>query len=659
LDQRSPESLGSPTSVDTDRRADRLRGALARARRRLLALQRADGHWCAELEGDTILESEYILTMYFLGRGGTEKVGKAAAYLRSQQLPGGGWAHFPGGDAEVSTTVKAYFALKLTGDDADAEHMVRARQTAIDLGGLGACNSYTKLYLAIFGQFPWDRCPAVPPEMILLPEWMPFNVYTMSAWSRTIVVPLSMIWALRPHCQVPEAAGLRELDMDSGRRHRVSASTPREFLWATVFEAIDALLRWMERRELTPLRQAALAHCERWVLERLEKSDGLGAIFPPILNAILALRCRGYEMTHPALRGQLEALESLEIEEADTLRLQPCKSPIWDTAQALYTLLEFDLPADDPAAVSAARWLVDREVRREGDWRQRNPTCPIGGWYFEYENEFYPDCDDTAEVLSALVRVRDPNPAEARRLQEAVRRGRDWLLGMQNDNGGWAAFDRDCDMEVLTFIPFADHNAMIDPSTVDVTGRVIEALRSCGVGSAHPAIERAVGFVLREQEADGSWYGRWGANYIYGTWLALAGLEAAGLDRGHSAFERAADWLLSRQNEDGGWGESLRSYDEPEIWSGRGESTAAQTAWALLGLLAAGQEAHPAVERGLNYLLDSQRPEGAWVDDLWTGTGFPQVFYLRYHYYSTYFPLLALSRCQRAGARSMRRERVA
>lgn len=658
LESQSAAAATPASSTDARRWRRRLDEALLAARHGLLTLQREDGHWCGELEGDTILESEYILLMHFLGRLGDPKVERAANYLRRHQLAEGGWAVFPGGDAEVSATVKGYFALKLAGDDAAAEHMERARRAARRLGGMRACNSYTKLYLAIFGQYPWKYCPAVPPEMILLPTWLPFNIYAMSSWSRAIVVPLAMIWAYKPHCPVPEGTDIPELDVEGSARHRAPATTPTEQAWVTFFEAVDIGLKWVEGLGLRPFRRLALERCEEWILARLEKSDGLGAIIPPIINTIVAFRCHGYESDHPVLRQQIGEIEKLEIEAGDTLRVQPCKSPVWDTSQAIYALRESGVPGDDPALVQAAEWLLEREVRQGGDWRLLNPEIPIGGWYFEYANEFYPDCDDTAEVMSALAKMDCRQGDLDERSRQALDRAAGWLVGMQNDDGGWAAFDRDCNLEVLTYIPFADHNAMIDPSTVDVTSRALAALVSCGRSADDPVIRRGVRFVLDQQEPDGSWYGRWGANYLYGTWLALTGLEAAAFDMRHPACRRAVDWLRDRQNADGGWGESLLSYDDP-AWRGRGETTAAQTSWALLGLIAAGEVDSEAVRRGVGYLLDTQLEDGTWCDEAWTGTGFPQVFYLRYHYYSTYFPLLALAVYRRSIGSGGASEKVA
>jgi len=631
--------------------------AAAAASRYLLSIQREDGHWCGELEGDTILESEYMLTMHFLGRAGETRFAKAAEYLRRRQLDSGGWAVYPGGPPEVSASAKAYFALKLAGDDPEAPHMAKARRVVQELGGLDACNSFTKIYLSIFGQYDWEKCPTVPPELMLLPDWIPFSIYRMSSWSRAIVVPLSIVSAYRPSCPVPERASIAELRALAGvtlppRRPR----SLRQRFWGTFFSGVDRVLKEIEARRYTPLRRRALDRAEAWILERLEGSDGLGAIFPPIINTLLALRCRGYAADHPVVQSQVEELQKLEIEEEETLRLQPCFSPVWDTALTALVLRESGLPADDSRLLRAAGWLLDREVRVPGDWQRRIPKTPPGGWFFEYANEFYPDTDDTAEVLTALAAVRFPDDREDQRRQGAVRRGVAWQLAMQNADGGWPAFDRDCDNEVLTFIPFADHNAMIDPSCEDITGRTLEAFGRIGIdGSAKP-VRRAVAYLARKQDTEGTWYGRWGCNYIYGTWLALRGLEGAGEDLSQERYQRAGSWLRRHQNEDGGWGELPRSYDEPGR-RGIGPSTPSQTAWALLGLFSLGDRTSPSVRRGIEYLLRNQQYDGSWKDEYWTGTGFPRVFYLRYHLYGTYFPLWALAVYEReAGPSGARHE---
>jgi squalene-hopene/tetraprenyl-beta-curcumene cyclase len=620
-----------------------IEAAAAAARRYLLSVQREDGHWCAELEGDTILESEYMLTMHFLGLAGEPRIRKAAEYLRRQQLPGGGWATYPGGPPEVSSSAKAYFALKLVGDDPEAPHMVRARKVVQELGGLDACNSFTKIYLSIFGQYDWEKCPVVPPELILLPDRSPISIYKMSSWSRAIVVPLSIISAYRPSCPVPEGAGVGELATPPGTPVRTRRPrSVRERGWAAFFDVVDRMLHVFEKRGWTPLRRRALARAEAWILERLERSDGLGAIFPPIVNTILALRCRGYAADHPLVAGQVEELRALEIEEEETLRLQPCFSAVWDTALAVATLADAGMPADNPSLLRAATWLLDREVRTPGDWQRGIPGTEPGGWYFEYENEFYPDADDTAEVLTALASVRFPDEKEERRRLGAVERGAAWQIAMQNADGGWPAFDRDCDNEVLTFIPFADHNAMIDPSCDDITGRTLEAFDRLGIPRETPSVRRGAEWLARRQESDGTWYGRWGCNYLYGTFLALRGLARAGYDLSEERFQRAGTWLRRHQNEDGGWGELPRSYDDASR-KGIGPSTPSQTAWALVGLFALGDGNSETVRRGLDYLLRNQRYDGSWKDEHWTGTGFPRVFYLRYHLYATYFPLWALS----------------
>src|SRR5450432_499350 len=434
--------------------------ALEAARRYLLSIQREDGHWCGELEGDSILESEYLLTLFFLGRSGEPRFGKAAEYLRRQQLPEGGWAIYPGGPPEVSASVKAYFALKLAGDSPDAPHMARARAVILAQGGIDACNSFTRIYLAIFGQTKWSDCPAVPPEIVLLPEWFPFHIYRMSSWSRAIVVPLSILWATKPSCPVPPEKGIAELWSE---REWVGAPEPRrrgrEHFWRAIFFAIDRIVKAAERLAWNPLRRPALRKAEAWILARLQKSGGLGAIFPPIINTIIALRGLGYPLDHPTLVSQMDELERLELEEEETLRVQPCFSAVWDTALAIVALRGSGLPEDHPDLLRAADWLVDREVRSPGDWRLQMPDVEPGGWFFEYENEFYPDTDDTAEVLAALSTVRFPAERGDDRRRAAVARGTAWQLGMQNTDGGWGAFDRGCDNEVLTWIPFADRKS--------------------------------------------------------------------------------------------------------------------------------------------------------------------------------------------------------
>jgi squalene-hopene/tetraprenyl-beta-curcumene cyclase len=660
---------GTPHDAATGELTARVESAVQATRDWLLARQHADGYWCGELEGDTILESEYILLLAWLGREKSPIARKCAAYIALKQLPTGGWAMYPGGQLDVSGSVKAYFALKLTGYDPHAETMQRARRAIRAAGGADAVNSFTRFYLALLGQISYDQCPAVPPEMVLLPKWSPINIYRMSAWSRTIVVPLAIMWALRPDRKIAPERGIRELflrDPNDWPPLRCPGLGEEHgwFSWENFFRRADAGLKWLEQRRYRPLRKQSLAAAERWMTGRFAHSDGLGAIFPPIIWSIVALKCLGYADDSAELRYNFDQLDALTIEEKNTARLQPCLSPVWDTAIALRALAVSGTTADEPAAARAVEWLLDKEVTRRGDWATY-VSAPPAGWYFEHHNEFYPDVDDTAMVMIAL---RELEGSEVRGQRSAVRlanrqstsvssrhrgmvaagqRARRWLLAMQNRDGGWGAFDKDNDAEFLCRVPFADHNAMIDPSTPDLAGRTIEAIAMWGTKPDEPGIRRGVDFLRRTQERDGSWLGRWGVNYIYGTWQALVGLAAAGVPTDDPAIRRGANWLLTHQHACGGWGESPGSYERPES-RGQGPVTASQTAWAILGLLAAGLTHHKAAQRGIYYLLDTQRPDGGWDELEFTGTGFPRVFYLRYHYYPIYFPLLALGEYKRA-----------
>ena len=640
-----------------------LHAALTRARCCLLARQAPDGHWVGELQGDTILESEYVLLMAFLGREDSEPVRKAANYLLRQQLPDGGWNNYPGGPAELSVTTKAYFALKLAGHDPAAPHMRKACAVVRSLGGAGRCNSFTKFYLALLGQFPYASCPAVMPEMLLLPRWCYFNIYAMSSWTRTIVVPLSIFYAHKPVRRLPPERGIRELFLAPPELPRwPHPPTGRWLSWTNFFLIGDQFAKWLERRMSAPdgwakhglfdwlcrpwgvfldaVRRRSLQRAEQWMLERFEDSDGVGAIFPPIIYTIIALRCLGYADDAPEMRWALRQLDDLIIEEGDTVRLQPCFSPVWDTALTLNALTDAGVPGWHPAMAGGARWLLAKEVRRRGDWSVANPDLEPGGWFFEYRNGFYPDTDDTAMVLMALAKTGHATSAEGR---PAVERGLRWLLAMQNSDGGWAAFDRDINRELLTQVPFADHNAMLDPSCPDITARVLEALGHLGFRVGHPQVNRALEHLRGTQERFGGWRGRWGVNYLYGTWQVLVGLKSIGFNMDEFMVQKAVRWLKQVQQPGGGWGETCRSYDDPSL-AGQGTPTASQTAWALLALLAAGEAESAEVRRGIDYLLATQRPDGGWHEEQFTGTGFPRVFYLKYHLYSLYFPLMALAR---------------
>ena len=653
-----------------------VRRAILRTRQWLLEEQHADGYWCAELEGDTILESETILLLAYLGREQSPLAKRLAAYLVEKQMADGGWAMYPGGDVEISGSVKAYFALKLTGHDPSAEYMQRARRAILNHGGADAVNSFTRFYLALLGQISYDQCPEVPPEAVLLHKWLPVSLHRVSSWSRTIIVPLSIVSALRPVREVDPRVGIRELFLnepeDWPRLRCPGLPGGTGWLsWDCFFRTVDRTLKWCRRRGLLLFRRRALAAAKRWMLARFEHSDGVGAIYPPIVWSLLALKALGYEDRSDEVRECQRQLDALVIEdpEAETARVQPCKSPVWDTAIALRALAEAGMPSESPAAQNAFNWLLDRQTTRPGDWADTVRAEP-GGWYFEHRNEFYPDSDDTAMVLMALktqfeetaaaaedeliprlgvfngphgARGARRDPAETLgRTTVAMDRGLRWMLAMQNDDGGWAAFDRNNDSEFLCYVPFADHNAMIDPSTPDLTARVLEALGQLGQRVGSPVIDRAVAYVRANQEADGSWFGRWGVNYIYGTWQAITGLVAVGVPKDDPAVVAGVNWLLAHQQESGGWGESADTYAHPHL-RGQGVATASQTAWAVMGLIAAGLQQHPAVIRGIRFLSLTQEDDGTWEETEFTGTGFPKVFYLRYHYYPIYFPLLALA----------------
>ncbi len=621
-----------------------LEGAISESCSWLLERQHADGHWVGELEGDTILESEYVLLLAYLGRLDDPLCLKLCRYIRKQVNDEGGWSIYPGGPTDLSASVKAYLAMKLVGYSTDDSIMRRARALILDAGGAQACNSFTRFYLALLGLIGYDECPSVPPELVLLPHWLGFSLAAMSSWTRTILVPLTIISSFRP--VRPMAAGIDELFRDDLPRHP-SRRTKSPFSWTNAFLALDRVLKWADRTLPRFVRRPGVRAAHRWMLDHFENSDGLGAIFPPMIYSVVALRTLGYAADSAEVVWALRQLDDLLIEEEQTARIQPCVSPVWDTAIATIALADAGLPDYHPALLRSARWLLSKEIRTRGDWAARRRKVEPSGWSFEFLNEHYPDFDDTAMVLLAL---RKSMLAETPEFRAAAARALNWLLAMQNRDGGWAAFDVDIDNQVLTKVPFADHNAILDPSCPDITARALEAMGTFGYAASHPAALRALDYLWATQEPEGCWYGRWGVNYIYGTWQVLLGLRAIGHDMNDPRAARAADWLESVQQACGGWGESCASYDDPSL-KGIGAPTASQTAWAVLGLIAAGRSNGEAALRGAAYLIETRDSNGVWNEDTFTGTGFPRVFYLKYHLYRVYFPLMALARFRAAGGR--------
>ncbi len=613
--------------------------AIERSRDFFFREQLPAGYWWAELESNVTITAEYIMLFHIMGLVNRDRERKMANYLLSKQTPEGYWAIYYGGPGDLSTTVEAYFALKLAGYPADHPAMVRARAFILEKGGIIKCRVFTKIFLALFGEFSWLGVPSMPIELTLLPNWAYFNMYELSSWSRATIIPLSIVMTERPVRKLPPAARVQELYVRPPRPIDYTFTKEHGILtWKNIFIGVDHLLKIYERGPFRPFKNRAMALAEQWVLDHQEPSGDWGGIQPAMLNSVLALHCLGYANDHPAVAKGLEALANFCIEGEDSLVLQSCVSPIWDTALALKALADSGVPTDHPALGKAAQWLLDREVRKGGDWKIKCPDLEPGGWAFEFHNDWYPDVDDSGFVMLAIneIKVKDPKAKE-----KAIKRGITWCLGMQSKNGGWGAFDKDNTKHLLNKIPFADLEALIDPPTADLTGRMLELMGSFGYTKDHPAAIRALRFIRETQEAEGAWWGRWGVNYIYGTWSVLCGLAAIGEDLSQPYIKRAVNWLKSRQNLDGGWGETCESYHDPQL-AGIGESTASQTGWALLALMAAGEENSSAAARGIQYLLATQQPDGTWDEDHFTGTGFPKYFMIKYHIYRNCFPLMAL-----------------
>ena len=621
-----------------------LDAAISRSQGFLLREQKPEGYWIGELMVDATLMSDMIAFRHWNGRVDEKWQRKAVNHILSLQLPAGGWSIYPHGPAEVNATVKAYLALKLAGLPMTDPRMLRARQTALSLGGIPRLNTFSKLFLALLGLFPWDYVPTIPCEVILIGKWFFVNLNEMSSWSRSMLVPLSIINHFKPTRNLNAKVSLQELyPLGFHERDLMLARDPKLFTWRNFFIWLDRLHKFAEifaRHNLHPFRKRAIKKAEEWMIERFEGSDGLAAIFPGILNSIIALKALGYPDDHPLITWNEAELKKLEHETEHTVRMEPCLSPVWDTAIIAIALHESGLPSDHPALVKCCDWLIDREVRFRGDWRYKNPAdVEPSGWVFEFNNKWNPDVDDTAMVLLALRKIPTANPP---RRDAAFERGLKWTLTFQCKDGGWASFDKDCTNSILEKVPFADHNAMLDPECADITARILELLGYENFSQDHPQVRKALDFIREHQEEDGSWYGRWGVNYIYGTWQVLRGLRALGLDMRQPWLLKARDWLESVQREDGGWGERCDTYDDPGF-KGQGSSTASQTAWAVMGLCAFDDPNRPSIENGIEYLIRTQNPDGSWSESETTGTGFPRVFYLKYDMYRNSWPLLALA----------------
>jgi squalene-hopene/tetraprenyl-beta-curcumene cyclase len=609
---------------------------LAKARDHLLGLQDPRGWWIGELETNVTMDAEDVLLRHFLGILTQADAKETAVWIRSQQREDGTWANFYGGPGDLSTTVEAYVALKLAGDDLDAEHMKRAAGWITSQGGVTATRVFTRIWLALSGLWDWDTLPVIPPEVIYLPSWFPLNIYDWGCWARQTIVALAVVCAHRPSNPLPFA-----IDELYAKVPGLPPKADQKDPWSLAFNALDKALHKIEPKIPRRARRAALRRCTDWIIARQEADGCWGGIQPPWVYSIMALRLMGYGLDNPIVKKALDGLDGFTIRENGMRRLEACQSPVWDTVLCMTALEDAGLDPDHPALVNAAQWVLDEEIRQPGDWQVRRPRTAPGGWAFEFENDNYADTDDTAEVVLALRRVDlKERTAENR---AAIWRGLRWLEGMQCKDGGWGAFDADNTRELVNKLPFCDFGAVIDPPSADVTAHIVEAFAAEDL-AAGTACRRGVTWLLKNQEPDGSWFGRWGANYLYGTGAVVPALIAAGVKPGKPQIRKAVRWLESVQHDDGGWGEDLRSYDDPGQWSGRGASTASQTAWALLALLAAGERDSKATERGLRWLARTQRPDGTWDEPYYTGTGFPRDFYLNYHLYRLAFPVSALGR---------------
>ncbi len=631
----SPRTVFDYLDATLEQRID---ATIADASSWLINQQREDGHWIFELEADATIPAEYVFLNHFLGDIDDETERKIAVYLRRTQGKDGGWPLYHDGDTDLSASIKAYYALKLIGDDPNAPHMVRAREAILLRGGASKANVFTRFALALFGQLPWHAVPVIRVETMLLPKWSPFHIDKVSYWSRTVFVPLLVIAALKPRARNPRGVGIEELFVRPPEQEKRFQTNPTGHWLGEIFLRLDSLGHRVEPLIPPSVTRRAINKAMHFVHQRLNGEDGLGGIFPAMANAVMAFDALGYPHDHADFVTAREAIDKLLVFRDEEAYCQPCLSPVWDTSLSLHALQEVGLNRTDAALRNAADWLESLQiVEQKGDWLFNRPDVPAGGWAFQYRNDFYPDVDDTAVVVMGLHRLDDAQH------RHAIRRAAEWVVGMQSSNGGWGAFDADNEYYILEHIPFADHGALLDPPTADVTARCLGMLAQLGYTTESEPVARALAFLRDGQEADGSWFGRWGTNYIYGTWSVLSALNAIGEDPASPYIRKAVDWLKSRQRSDGGWGEDCATY-WPERRDEVKTSLPTQTAWALLGLMAAGEVDSEAVRRGVEYLIDESRGDGPWEETYYNAVGFPRVFYLRYHGYSAYFPLWALAR---------------
>ncbi|MGM3304575.1 squalene--hopene cyclase [Anabaena sp. WFMT] len=618
--------------------------AIKASQKHLLAIQKPDGYWWAELESNVTITAETVLLHKIWGTDKTRPLHKIETYLRSQQRENGGWELFYGDGGELSTTVEAYMALRLLGVPPTDPALIRAKSLILEKGGISKTRIFTKLHLALIGCYNWRGLPSLPPWVMLLPDNFPFNIYELSSWARSSTVPLLIVFDRKPIFKIDQPINLDELYTEGV--NNVRWELPQNGDWSDIFNILDNGFKLAESLNFIPFRNEGIKAAEKWILERQEATGDWGGIIPAMLNSLLALKCLDYDANDPIIYRGLKAVDNFAIETENSYCVQPCVSPVWDTAWAIRALIDSGFPADDPAIIKAGEWLLEKQILDYGDWNVKNKQGKPGAWAFEFDNRFYPDVDDSAVVVMALHQTKLPNEELKK---QAINRALNWIASMQCQPGGWAAFDIDNDQEWLNSVPYGDLKAMIDPNTADVTARVLEMLGACNLSIQPDKLEKSLTYILNEQEKEGCWFGRWGVNYIYGTSGVLSALALINPQKYCTNIEQGAAWLVKVQNIDGGWGETCFSYNDSNL-KGKGDSTASQTAWALIGLIAAGEATgkmpFDSIERGINYLLETQKSNGTWDESYFTGTGFPCHFYLKYHLYQQYFPLIALGRYQ-------------